>query len=185
MENIELPFKIYRREAIHFFVAWMALAFAFGNVLGSLNPLSVGVALMMSGVGFIAHELAHRYVARRHGFYARFKVDRRTLALVVITSFFDFVFAAPGELEFEGEPTEREEVLIDAAGPIISLILALFFFATMPGYFSLYGYRVNSWLAFFNMVPVAGLDGESIYRYDKHKFAMLFAVTLIVMMLRI
>lgn len=180
---MELPFEIYRTEAIHLFVAWMALAFAFGNALGGLNILSVGVALMMSGVGFIAHQLAHRYMAKRQGFRAEFRIERRTLGLAVLLSFLDFVFAAPGGLEYDGEPTERQRMLISAAGPAISMALALLFFMTLPGHISHYGYRVNSWFAFFNMIPAGGLDGEDIYRYDRRKFFMMAAVAVIMLLI--
>lgn len=178
MDRIELPFGIYRREAIHLFAAWMALALAFGNVLGNFNLLSVGVALMMTGVGFLAHELAQRYVARKNGFKARFEADRRTLGLVVLTSFLGFVFAAPGKTRMNGEPTMRQKMRINAAGPVANILLTLVFWMTLPGHISQYGYNVNAWLAFFNMIPVLGLDGEDIYRHNKTKFFALFGLSL-------
>jgi len=183
-DRIELPFEIYRTEAIHLFFAWMALAFAFGNVLGNFNPLSAGVALMMSGVGFISHELAHRYVARSKGFYAKFRADKRTLGLVVLTSFFGFVFAAPGGVNFKGEPNMREKMRISRAGPVVNIVLAVIFAVLKPGHIAHYGYSVNAWFAFFNMIPVAGLDGEDIYRYDKMMFFALFGISLILVLLR-
>lgn len=148
-------------------VAWLALGAAFSIlIVGTLSPGPVLVALMTAGVGFLLHELAHKYVAQRCGLSAAFQANYTMLAVAVVSAFLGFLFAAPGAVYTQGQRTPREQVWISVAGPVTNLVLAAVFFF-VPGTLGYFGFRINAWLALFNMIPFAGLDGEAVYRYAK------------------
>ena len=71
--------------------------------------------------------------------------------------------------------------MIALAGPASNMVLSLFFYVgsiTLSGLASSicgFGFEINSWLAFFNMLPVGGFDGRKVYMWNKPVFA-LFAV---------
>jgi Zn-dependent protease len=89
-------------------------------------------------------------------------------------SFVGFIFAAPGAVYTYGNRNQRQQMLISVAGPITNIVLALIFYV-VPGQVGSYGFQINAWLALFNMIPAGGLDGESVYRYNKMVFGAVVA----------
>ena len=56
-----------------------------------------GIALLTVGIGFILHEMAHKFTAIRYGYWAEFRKDNSMLLVAVaLASLVGFVFAAPG-----------------------------------------------------------------------------------------
>lgn len=160
------------REVGDLVAAWIILGLAFANLLGGFTLEPVLVSLGTVGIGFLLHELMHRAVARNFGLGARFEANYPMLGLALVLSFMNFIFAAPGAVYTRGQRTGRQQMLISVAGPVTNIVLALVFLA-VPGVIGDYGFRINAWLALFNMIPVGGLDGESVLRYNK---AVYFAV---------
>ncbi len=171
-----------KREIRDLVAAWVVLSVAFGNLLGGISPTSVALSLGTVGLGFLLHELAHKVVAQRFGLWAEFQADYKMLVFAFAVSFFGFIFAAPGAVYSQGRRTQQQQVWISAAGPATNILLAAAFFF-VPGEAGFYGFTVNSWLALFNMIPFGGLDGESIYRYNKPVFGALAAVSAILVFL--
>ena len=64
-------------------------------IIGSLL-LNAGIAVVSVATGFILHELAHRFVSRKFGCHAEFRLWNLGLLLAVFTSLMGFLFAAPG-----------------------------------------------------------------------------------------
>lgn len=159
-----------RREITDLLVAWTALSIAFGNLFGGFTLYSLGIAAVTAGIGFLLHELAHRIVARNYGLSAAFEADYAMLFFAVLGSFAGFIFAAPGAVVTTGKRTGDQQALISAAGPITNIVLALAFLV-VPGTVGNYGFRINSWLALFNMIPFAGLDGQAVFGQNKLLFA--------------
>ena len=117
----------------------LALAFSimfsggFGLAVVSLFPIS----LITVSAGFIFHELAHRYVARKFQCFAEYRMWPLGLLLALLFSFLGFVFAAPGavmirpRIDLWGRVVwlEREKYgLISLAGPLANMFLAAAFF---------------------------------------------------------
>ena len=145
--------RITRREEADLFVAWMAIALSFTIInitpYGILGPVAAitpvnalvyfGIALLTVGIGFILHEMAHKFVAIRYGYWAEFVKDNTMLLVaVVMAALVGFVFAAPGATIIysrDGTSLSRaQNGIISAAGPVINLVLcglfaALFFAA--------------------------------------------------------
>ncbi len=164
-------------------VAWLVLSVAFANLYGDLfNPFMMGVSVLTVGIGFLLHELAHRVVARRFGLRAYFKAYYNYLGFAFLLSFAGFIFAAPGAVYTEGRRTARQQMLISVAGPVTNIVLGVLFLF-FPGIVGDIGHRINIWLALFNMIPVGGLDGQSIYRYSKPVFAAVIITAAVLFLL--
>ena len=165
-----------KREVQDLGAAWLILSLAFANIFGGLNVESVGAALLTAGLGFLLHELAHKVVAQRFGLWAVFEANYSMLGFALLGSFASFIFAAPGAVVTRGSRTGFQQKWISAAGPLTNIVLAVAFLA-VPGFIGDYGFRINSWLALFNMIPFGGLDGESVLKNDKILFSTLIVAS--------
>ena len=90
-------------------------------------------------------------------------------------SFLGFVFAAPGAVYIYSHNISRKEIgIISVAEPVTNIALAIVFMALAifaPVYTSntniwFIGFYVNSFLAFFNMLPIFPLDGSKVLAWN-------------------
>jgi len=180
--------RISEEEIIEITKAWVAISLAFGIVLtpdvfSSGFVLSLILAALTVGIGFLTHELAHKIVAQKYGCRAEFKAFNGMLVLAIVMSFFGFVFAAPGAVFISGIVNRERNGKISLAGPLTNLVLAGIFlilsFIIKTGFigqiFS-YGFMINTWLGLFNMIPVWNLDGTKILRWNKGVYWSVVAV---------
>src|SRR3990167_7649590 len=110
--------------------AWLAISAAFGIVLSSSLSgfyINVVIAALTVGVGFLLHELGHKFVAQRYGCFAEFRADTMMLIIAIITSFFGFIFAAPGAVMIAGRVSTARNGRISVAGPLVNIVLAIIF----------------------------------------------------------
>ena len=199
--------RITRREEADLFVAWMAIAVAFAliqiapfGVFGSnirIDPVSAiiyfGIALITVGVGFIIHEMAHKFMAIHFGYWAEFRKDNvMLLVAVVMASLVGFVFAAPGATVIysaDGRMLSREENgIISAAGPAVNLLLCIPFAvlfllggSSILALVGLAGIQINAMLATFNMLPVSILDGKKVLAWSVPAFLLLIGASVAVL----
>ena len=160
--------------------AWgaISLAFSIANGGGALfNPRLLALSGLTVGIGFLVHEIGHKYTAQRFGYPAEFRAFDTMLILAVLLSFSGFVFAAPGAVFIGGLPTTKENGKISAAGPGASLLLAFSFLLLSllfsPTTIFANGFAINSWWAFFNLLPIGNFDGPKIWRWNKAVYAAL------------
>lgn len=158
--------------------AWFFLSAAFAilftrNQEASLITMFFVVGITV-GLGFLLHEIAHKYYAIKYGYSAEFVADDKWLFLAVLMAFFlPFVFAAPGAVWIRGNVTQRENGIISVAGPITNIVLAfiflplLFFPSSLVQLIGLFGAGVNGFLALFNMFPFGNLDGKKVLQWNK------------------
>ena len=198
--------RISRREEADLFVAWIAIAISFTiinitpyGLMGSFNRIDpvtgliyFGIALLTVGIGFILHEMAHKFMAIRFGYWAEFVKDNTMLLIAIImAALVGFVFAAPGATVIysrDGRPlTKEENGLISAAGPVINLVLcaifaSLFFIAggkaglaagSLIAMVGLAGVQINAMIAAFNLLPISILDGRKIFAWNIPAFIVL------------
>ena len=167
---------------ISFFV--ISLCFAIVNGGRDTNAILNILPIVMVGVGagFILHELGHKFVSMKYGYWAEFKMWPQGLIFALVTSFFGFVFAAPGAVyTYANYMTDEINGNISIAGPIVNIILALVFLAIAtaiyPSAFTSensvlifiicsVGYSVNSFLAVFNLLPIGNLDGSKVLTWN-------------------
>ena len=179
-------FKFTMSEVRDLFIAFVIISLCFAiasagrDVNGVLNILPI--VMVGVGAGFILHELGHKFVSMKYGYWAEFKLWPQGLIFALITSFFGFVFAAPGAVyTYANYMTDEINGKISIAGPVVNIILAIIFLAVATAIYpsALYsqtqalifiicatGYSVNSFLAVFNLLPIGNLDGSKVLRWN-------------------
>lgn len=188
--------RITRRERSDLLIAWLAISVAFslvfikGGVTAELFVVYLLVSMFTVGIGFILHEMAHKFTAMKFGFWAEFqKNNLMLLVAVAMAALVGVVFAAPGATMIYGSYISREQNgKISAAGPAINLLLCIPFAIILfvSGMISLpilsrnllsllgiVGLQVNAMLAAFNMLPVSVLDGKKVLAWNPAVFAVL------------
>ncbi|MDG6250557.1 peptidase M50 [Methanocalculus sp.] len=196
--------RISTRERKDLGIAWLALALAFTLALVggfSATGVHLGTAalffllsLITVGVGFVLHELAHKFTAMRYGYWAEFQKDNQMLLVAVaIAALVGVVFAAPGATMIYG-PTlsKKENGVISVAGPVTNLLLAIPFGLLVIGgmMFDLgwfvilvgaVGVKINAMLAAFNMLPIGPLDGKKVLAWNPAIFIVVIAVSFVLL----
>ena len=171
-------------------ISWLVLGFCFALILfHSLSLSGFIIALIGLGVGFICHELSHKFVAQKLGFRAEFRLWQTGLIIALICAFISlfspigFLFAAPGAVYILSYTSRREGGLISLTGPSANIILALIFYAIaihssgLTQLIGTYGMVINLWLAAFNLLPIPPLDGSKIFAWNIPVWAMLMVIS--------
>lgn len=162
--------------------AWIAVTLAFTVLYFDSLDTAVNlflVILLTVGLGFLLHELMHKFFATRYGCWAEFRADNKMLLVMIVMSFFGFIFAAPGGVFIQGRIDRQKNGIISLAGPMTNAALALIFlFLSYLGLelFS-YGFKINSWLALFNMIPFYGFDGQKVLFWSKPAYFAALALS--------
>src|SRR3989338_10191438 len=82
------------------------------------------LCIVTVGSGFILHEMAHKIVAIYYGAHARFQMWTQGLVLMFITSFFGFLFAAPGAVYIYAQKiSKKENGIISLVGPFVNVLI--------------------------------------------------------------
>lgn len=179
--------KYSQTEIQHLTISWIAISLAFAIAETGVKDFSLFIiAIIFSaitvGIGFIAHELAHKYLAQKYGAFAEFRADFQMLLFAVLISFTGFIFAAPGAVVIAGHISKNNYGKVSAAGPATNFIVALIFgiavFASGGILKSIasYGFTINSWLGLFNLIPFGNFDGIKIMHWNKIVYAALVVV---------
>jgi Zn-dependent protease len=175
--------RFSQREIKDLFYAWLLISFAFAILFsGGLKSvfsvgfvIALGISALTAGIGFLLHELMHKYVAQGYGLFAEFKAFYKMLWLAVAFSLFGFIIAAPGAVYIRGRITSERNGKISLAGPLTNIVLAILFlvpllvsdYTGLLGLFFEFGFRINSLLALFNMIPVMPFDGAKVIAWNK------------------
>ena len=87
------------------------------------------ISLFTAGIGFLLHELAHKFVAQYYGCEAEFRsMDQMLYFAVGLSLFVGILFAAPGAVMIAGGVTRKENGIISVAGPLTNYVLAGIFY---------------------------------------------------------
>lgn len=178
--------------AISAIVLSVAFALAFSNGIFNLNigtfPVLIVFSFIAVGIGFLAHELiGHKLVSQHYGIHAEYRLWKLGLVIAIVSSFFGFVFAAPGAVmiyqgaDLWGSPvplSKKRYGIISLTGPIVNFLISLGFLAANffhPAQLFQLGAQINIWLAIFNMLPVPPLDGSKVFAWDKRIWIAMLA----------
>lgn len=164
-----------------------AFAILFAGGYSSLTGFNTGlilafvVAFFTAGIGFLFHEMMHKYVAQRYGLRAEFIASYPMLWLALLFSLFGFILAAPGAVYISGARIDKNKNgKISLAGPMTNIVIAAVFlicvFIFGNNYFLSFGLEINSLLAAFNMLPVMPFDGAKIFSWNKN----IYFVTIVI-----
>ncbi len=149
-------------------LTWMLAASYYPGEFKNWSPpiywLTGAVTAIMLFASVLLHELGHSVVALRYG------VPVRNITL--------FIFGGIAQIGAE-PPSARAEFFIAIAGPLVSLALAIVFYALQPllsGAEPLLGLAkylayINTALVLFNLIPGYPLDGGRVFR------AIMWAIT--------
>ena len=190
-----------RTEIRDLVVSWIVISVAFSIAFSGLSVLDyagsgklplaaflqfIPIALIVTGTGFILHELAHKYSAIHYGHQAEFRAWPNGLIFAIVLPIIaGFVFAAPGATYVHGENIDdRKNAIISLVGPLTNIAIgALFLIALIAlggstqGFWSQtawVGMQVNLFLALFNMLPIYPLDGSKVWAWKKSVWAIVF-----------
>ncbi|MEM2315206.1 MAG: site-2 protease family protein [Candidatus Nezhaarchaeales archaeon] len=181
-----------KRELMELVISWLVISLCFSargiTELFSIPELFFMIffaSLISVGLGFLLHELMHRTIARRFGCFAEYRMWPWGLMLALILAFASkgsIIFAAPGAVYITPialtsyisvKHVRRAYGLISLSGPVANLLLALIFYFTLKlpinwliGFVAEMGFRVNVWLAAFNLIPVPPLDGFNVVKWN-------------------
>lgn len=193
--------KFSQREIREITISTVVLAFAFATAFWGFQNLSLGtflLALFVVGVAFSAHELiGHKLFAQRLGAFAEYRMWPMGLLLALVSSFFGFVFAAPGAVYFSPVVrgrfaftvrrfTKKEIGKVALAGPAVNIALgALFLGLSFFALREIFGFAayISFFLAFFNLLPVPPLDGSKVIAWNLPVWAISIAVAVVGYML--
>jgi Zn-dependent protease len=142
-----------------------------------LNILLISFVAVITA--FIFHELAHKYVAQKYGYWAEYRASYFFLAVALACALFlGFVFAAPGAVVIAGYLSRRENGIISVAGPLTNYFVAL----ALTPFLLVHGLAgmlspiahllvesivvVNLFIAGFNMIPFGNLDGAKVLAWN-------------------
>ena len=180
-------FKFTKKEIIDLIISFLVISLGFcilysernlENIIMLLPIIMIGV-----GCGFIFHELGHKLTAMYYGYWAEYKMWVQGLLIALVSSFFGFIFAAPGAVYIYGtNMSDKQNGIISLAGPIINIVLTLIFlgllylittpntYLTEMNYIVLLicfiGAKINSFLALFNLLPIPTLDGSKVLKWN-------------------
>ena len=189
-------------EIINIIVSIIVLGFIFTfRGFGNTQYLASHIVqnTIMVSLAFLIHELAHREVARKLGFFARYEMWGAGVLMSVLLSLVSngsIGFASLGAVviypvaDLWGRtkyPGKHDELLISSAGPISNIVLGMIGFILyymripIPGIYEFI--YLNIWLAFFNMLPIPPLDGFKVFRADWRIFLLIFLPVFVALLL--
>ena len=130
------------------------------------------VSVIVVAVCFLLHEFGHKFAAQKYGAWAEYRMFPQGLGLCLILSIFGFLFAAPGAVMISGYIDDKRNGVISVAGPAVNLVLGAVFIGLLfvtTGQLQTVIYLLahfNVFLAAFNLIPIAPLDGSKILKWN-------------------
>ncbi len=137
-------------------------------------------AASVTAPAIIIHEFGHKFVALSFGLTAEFNASYFWLAIAIILKLISFpvLFFVPAYVSISGDATLLQQLLIAFAGPAINLILFLLGFVISKKkkikhrtlQFWMLTRNINGFLFIFNILPIPGFDGFTVFSSLWHMF---------------
>ena len=159
----------------------------FGNSFGILNAITTVIAYLTGGlwwlvigviglflVSFMAHEMAHKFVAQNYGMWSEFRMTSTGYYLSAMAILFSLPIFGTGVVYTSGTTNTEHEGKSNLAGPLTNFVIAsaLFVIAIILALLKIpifiigillqYGVQLNSFLGLFNMIPIQPFDGATV-----------------------
>lgn len=188
------PVSTSEIELRDLFKAWAAISLAFAILFSGgfgLGPAFISAFIISGltvGVGFIFHEMGHKFVAQHYGCFAEFRSNDRMLIFAILLSFLGFIIAAPGAVVISGPVGRRRNGIISATGPAVNLGLAVIFLLCIlllgKNMLFDYGFRINALLGIFNLIPFGIFDGRKVLHWNRIVYGILVIAGIALMVLQ-
>ena len=194
-------FKFTTKEIRDLIISFIVIALGFTILYsnGDYSQITLIFPIVMIGVGagFIFHELGHKFTAMHYGYYAEYELWPTGLIIALASSFFGFIFAAPGAVViYSNGMEEKTNGIISIAGPLVNIALGLIFLLILGslGNFvytemgaivyliCMLGTRINFFLAAFNLLPIPPLDGSKVISWSLPVWLVTFAIAAILVL---
>ena len=188
-------FRFTGKEIRDLIISFIVIALGFTILYSNGDYSHIGlvfpVVMIGVGAGFIFHELGHKFVAMHYGYYAEYELWPTGLIIALVSSFFGFIFAAPGAVVIYSNGMEKKtNGIISIAGPIVTIVLGLIFFLILGSLgdfvytetgaivylICVLGTRINFFLAAFNLLPIPPLDGSKVMAWSVPVWLISFAI---------
>ncbi|MDD9952734.1 MAG: metalloprotease [Candidatus Woesearchaeota archaeon] len=197
MRHANQPIRFSALEKKDLFKAWIltSIAFTVFFLQGQLSKVSTTGFLVIfvlagatAGVGFIVHELCHKFAAHHFHVHGEFRANTMMLYMSIVFALMGFIIAAPGAVYMTGHITKRQNGIISAAGPASNIVLAalflpLFLMEGLPKTIGYFGLLINAILAGFNMIPFGNFDGSKVLPWSKPVyFTMVFLAGILIVL---
>jgi Zn-dependent protease len=150
----------------------------------SVDYVMLTLFIIMFTASFFMHEMAHKIVAQRNGFWAEFRLTLVGAVLTfvsIISPFFKII--SPGAVMVAGYADKEKTGKISIAGPATNIVLSTVFltitvFVPNEQIFAL-GAAFNAWIALFNLIPFGIFDGFKVFVWNKGVWALAFVLSLV------
>lgn len=186
-----MKLSVSKTEILHISISVLTIALAFSLFpAGDFTVDKFLLVLLTVGLGFILHELGHKYTAMKYGAQAEFRAWTEGLFFALAVAWVSngaFIFAAPGAVYVYGKAVSKEENgKIALAGPMVNIALSIGFIilgATTPELSELahVGENVNAFLAFFNLIPFGPLDGAKVRAWSNTAWLTAIALSAVLL----
>jgi Zn-dependent protease len=187
--RLQFSSMLSQNELRDLLISVLVLSFAFYNAF----KIDFLTALAVITLVFVLHEMSHRYLARRYGCFAEYKMWTWGVILALLSSFAGVIFAAPGAVYISpyckgkfafrvARLSKKDYGKISLAGPLtnllvgaVSTILLLVYPVRTLSEIS----QITFSLAFFNLLPFFPLDGSKVFDWDRRVWLVAIAASVI------
>jgi Zn-dependent protease len=163
----------------------------FGNSVGIINAINrIWFQLLPSGLwwlvvgaigiflaSFMAHEMAHKFVAQNYGMWSEFRMTSMGYYLSAMAILFSLPIFGTGVVYTSGTTNTEHNGKTNAAGPLTNFVIAaalviisIILFALEAfypiGILLQYGVQLNAFLGLFNMIPIQPFDGATVRHWN-------------------
>ncbi|MGD2201183.1 MAG: AN1-type zinc finger domain-containing protein [Candidatus Bathyarchaeota archaeon] len=188
--SIKTLFRFSDKELEHLGISLLIISALPLMMLGNdlfRNPM-VGVgAILIFAAAFLFHELAHKFMAQRLGYWAEYRLNKFGLLITLLSFISPFKLVAPGAVMISGLMYGDDYGKISLAGPITNIVQALVFLAirltamnSLVWSLAHLGIIINSSLALFNLIPFGVFDGVKILRWDRRAWVAATATAAVI-----
>lgn len=175
--------RFSKTEVLHLIIATIlvgAVGMSFFDFMFRWDFMAIFIS------AFIIHELGHKFLAQFYRAWAEFRVLLYGAIFTAISVVLPFKFIAPGAVMVSGNLSMSRSGRVSWIGPLTNLamgtgfLLAYFSLSTLdlPSPILLTGVWFNGFIAFFNMLPIWGLDGQKILSWNKLVWVLTFAAAI-------
>jgi Zn-dependent protease len=147
-----------------------------GFILAGFWWVPVGMIIIF-WLSFMAHELAHKFVAQNFGAWSEFRMSPTGYILSAMAILFSVPIFGTGVVYSSGMSNREQLGKTNLAGPLTNFVIAAVLMITALtmsvfgplGFTSLlfrFGLQLNAFLGLFNMIPFQPFDGASIREWS-------------------